>query len=102
MGYFDKEIRFIDELPQLINDGIREAFKDYGFVGIDYITNKQLFQKGEDAQGEKIQSKFLPKGIAYSSFTVKLKQKKRRPDRPRNMERRGEFIQKRKIRNRQQ
>lgn len=73
MGHFDKELRFLDELPTLVNESIKEAFRQYGFVVLDYITNKQLFQKGEDAQGEKIQSKYLEKGIAYSSFTVKMK-----------------------------
>lgn len=72
MGVFDAEINLIDSWKNVIDDSIKEAFRRYDFVIIDYITNKQWFQKGQKSDGKIIKP-------AYSRLTVKLKQKKGDP-----------------------
>lgn len=68
---FEKQIQFVDELPNIVNQGIREAFEQYGFVIKEYITQKQLYAKGED--GNKIRLK------GYTRYTIRLKIAKGQP-----------------------
>lgn len=79
MSIFETAKKFVDSLPNIVEESIKEAFTRYDFVVIDYIKNKQLFTKGQDKDGEEIQSRFLPKGTAYARLTVKLKQQKGDP-----------------------
>lgn len=72
MGHFDKQIRFIESLEGVILESVKEAFSKYGFVVLDYLTNKQWFQKGEKSDGKKIKP-------GYKAITIKLKKKKGDP-----------------------
>lgn len=72
MGVFDKEIETIESLRLIIHDSIKEAFRRYDFVILDYLTNKQWFQKGQKSDGKIIKP-------AYSRITIKIKQAKGDP-----------------------
>ena len=54
MGIFDAEIQLITDVENEIPNVIRLTLEKFGFVILDYITNKQLDQKGEDALGNKL------------------------------------------------
>lgn len=72
MGYFDAEIRLLETIELSIKDIVKDTVRKYDFVILDYIRNKQLFQKGEKYDGKKIKP-------GYSRITIKIKQKKGDP-----------------------
>lgn len=72
MGVFDDEIAFVESWKVIIEDSVKEAFRRYDFVIIDYLTNKQWFQKGQKSDGGIIKP-------VYTRITIKLKQKKGDP-----------------------
>lgn len=57
MGVFDDEIKAIDRLPEVIDETIKDAVTKYGFVIKNYNTVKQLDEKGEDSEGNKLVNK---------------------------------------------
>lgn len=65
MGLFDRQIQFINEVEQAVEEEFRNAVDRFGFVMKDFIVNKQLFREGIDGQGER-----LP---GYKRTTIRLK-----------------------------
>lgn len=63
MGVFDDEIKMIASIEESIPIVIRRTLEKFDFVVLDFITNKQLDQKGEDALGKKLTPKYS-KGYA--------------------------------------
>lgn len=57
MGVFDREIKIIDRLPQVIDNTIKSAVTKYGFVIKNYNIVNQLDEKGEDSKGKKLSNK---------------------------------------------
>lgn len=55
MGVFEKEIKLIQGLPSVIDKTIKETVSKYGFVIKNYNIIKQLDEKGEDSDGDKLQ-----------------------------------------------
>ena len=47
MGHFDAELELIESWKGVVDEAVKEAFRKYDFVIIDYLTNKQWFQKGQ-------------------------------------------------------
>ena len=68
MGIFDAEIQLITDVENEIPNVIRLTLEKFGFVILDYITNKQLDQKGEDALGQKLKPKY---SLGYARIRVK-------------------------------
>ena len=68
MGMFDDEIQLITEIENEIPNVIRHTLEKFGFVILDYITNKQLDQKGEDALGQKLKPNY---SLGYARIRVK-------------------------------
>lgn len=69
MGIFDKEILIIKSIENEINNTIISTVKKYDFVLIDFITEKQHLQLGQDGKGKEI-------GY-YSSVYSRIRIKKR-------------------------
>jgi len=80
---FDKQIQFCDRLPDLFNNAIRDAFQENGFVIKEYITQKQLYDLGED--GNKVRLK------GYTRHTIRLKIAKGQPADRTTLKDRGYF-----------
>lgn len=72
MGIFDRERALIESWEDIVLQSVKDAFLKYDFVILDYLTNKQWFQKGQKSDGGIIKP-------AYSRITVKLKQRKGDP-----------------------
>jgi len=72
MGEFDKELALIDSWEIIAKESVKEAVRKFDFVILDYLTNKQWFQKGQKLDGKEIKP-------AYSRITVSIKQKKGDP-----------------------
>lgn len=72
MGQFDEEIALIESWKLIATESIKEAIRKYDFVIIDYLTNKQWFQKGQKVDGKIIKP-------AYSRITVSIKKRKGDP-----------------------
>lgn len=72
MGHFDAELELIESWKGVVDEAVKEAFRKYDFVIIDYLTNKQWFQKGQKSDGKIIKP-------AYSRITIKIKKKKGDP-----------------------
>lgn len=72
MENFDKEIALIDSWKTIATESVKEAVRRYDFVILDYLTNKQWFQKGQKLDGKIIKP-------AYSRITVSIKQRKGDP-----------------------
>ncbi len=72
MGHFDEELALIDSWKTIATESVKEAIRRYDFVILDYLTNKQWFQKGQKLDGKIIKP-------AYSRITVSIKQKKGDP-----------------------
>ena len=68
MGIFDDEIQMIQSIENEIPIVIRRTIEKFGFVILDYITNKQLDQKGEDALGQKLKPKY---SLGYARIRIK-------------------------------
>lgn len=72
MGNFDEELALIDSWKAIANESVKEAVRKYDFVILDYLTNKQWFQKGQ-----KVDEKIIKP--AYSRITVSIKKRKGDP-----------------------
>jgi len=68
MGIFDDEIKLITSIEEEIPIVIRRTIEKFDFVLLDYITNKQLDQKGEDALGEKLKPGY---SLGYKRIRIK-------------------------------
>lgn len=68
MGVFDDEIAIIQDIENNISDVIKQTVQKFGFVIVDYNTNKQLDRKGEDSKGKKLFPKYTK---AYARIRVK-------------------------------
>lgn len=71
MGIFDRQKRFVDEFEQSLKTEFESTINMFGFVLEDYITNKQLFRKGIDGDGKKLEG--------YKRTTIRLKLRKGQP-----------------------
>lgn len=67
MGILQEEIIKIQRLPSIVEEVIRDTVKLHNHVLIDYNINKQLDQKGEDAEGKKL-GKY---SLGYSRIRIK-------------------------------
>lgn len=54
MGVFDDEIKIIQDIEDGIHEVIKNTVQKYGYVIVEYNTEKQLDEKGEDAKGKKL------------------------------------------------
>lgn len=54
MGVFDKEILIFKDIEKEIIPTVISTIKKFDFVLLDYNTNKQMNQKGEDSKGSHI------------------------------------------------
>ena len=68
---FAKQIQFIESLQVEFDQVIQQTIQQFDYVLIDYVVNKQLFQKGIDGKGER-----LP---GYSRTTIRMKISKGQP-----------------------
>jgi hypothetical protein len=64
--YFEKQLRIVQELPELIEKSIRRTIHDYDNVLLEYIKTDQLRKKGEDGSGQKLGSY----GLGYARIRV--------------------------------
>ncbi len=71
MSIFQKQINFIDDFEKSINESLKKTIESFGFVLKDFIVNKQLFQKGIDGNGKKLQG--------YKRTTIRIKIGKGQP-----------------------
>jgi len=71
MALFSKQISFIDNIQNEILKVFKQSLKRFDFVVIDYVTNKQLFQKGIDGSGKKLEG--------YTRLTIRYKLQKGQP-----------------------
>lgn len=72
MDDFSEEMALFDTFNEVLMESVKLAFKKYDFVVLDYLTNKQWFQKGEKSDGKKMKP-------GYKAITIKLKKKKGDP-----------------------
>lgn len=68
---FSAQLKFIDELESNVFSILKETIGQFDFVMKDYITNKQLFRKGIDGDGEKL--------AGYARTTIRIKISKGQP-----------------------
>ena len=54
---FSKQIKFIDNLEDLIFQELKNVINQFGFVLEENIAEDQLFQKGQDGDGEPLKDK---------------------------------------------
>lgn len=54
MGVFDDEIKIIKDIEDGIHEVIKSTVQKYGYIIVEYNTEKQLDEKGEDAKGKKL------------------------------------------------
>lgn len=83
MGLFDKQIAFINSLEAQIYNDLQVTLEAFDFVVLDYVRNKQLFQKGIDGKGKKLQG--------YTRTTIRIKQRKGDPYNRTTLRDEGEF-----------
>jgi len=68
---FRKQIEFIDNFENLLFEKFQEAVQNYGFVLEKDITDKQLFEKGIDGKGKRLEG--------YTRTTIRYKLQKGQP-----------------------
>lgn len=84
MDLFRKQKEFITRLENdLFFSQLKITLKQFDFVVIDYITNKQLFQKGIDGKGKKLEG--------YARTTIRIKKSKGDPTDRTTLRDKGEF-----------
>jgi hypothetical protein len=71
MELFKRQIQYIEKIEDFIFRALASAVDKYNLVIKDYVIQKQLFDKGEDGKGKKLES--------YSLSTIKLKLATNRP-----------------------
>lgn len=68
---FSAQLKFIDTIEESVFEVLKETITQFDFVVKDYVTNKQLFQRGIDGDGEKL--------AGYARTTIRLKLSKGQP-----------------------
>jgi hypothetical protein len=68
---FSRQIAFIDNFEAQIYQTLKATFSEFGFVIVDFITNKQLFRQGIDGTEKKL--------LGYTRTTIKIKLSKGQP-----------------------
>ena len=87
---FDKARKKVQELRASINPSIKKAFEDNDLEVKSIQVDKQLFGKGEKADGSMIRP-------AYSPITVSIKRKKGQPINRVTLKDSGDFYQSIKV-----
>ena len=71
MGIFTTQTRFIDELEMNVMDQLKRTIESYHFVLEDAIVEKQLFDRGIDGNGKRLEG--------YARTTIRIKISKSQP-----------------------
>ena len=72
MGVFDGTIKLINSIEKSIPSIIKDVIKEFDKELINYNVEQQLYNKGEDKEGEKITP-------SYTRFTISIKKRKNQP-----------------------
>lgn len=75
---FSKQIKFIDNLEDLIFQELKNVINQFGFVLEENIAEDQLFQKGQDGDGEPLKDKKTGR-LGYTRTTIRIKLSKGQP-----------------------
>ena len=71
MDVFYKQKKFISEFETKLFQLMQQTIDTFGFVLVDYVVNKQLFDKGIDGDGNRL--------AGYARTTIRLKLRKGQP-----------------------
>lgn len=71
MEVFARQIKFIESVEKTIFIQMKQTIESFGFVLVDYIANKQLFQRGIDGDEKKL--------AGYARTTIRIKIGKGQP-----------------------
>lgn len=71
MGLFNRQIKLIEEFEKGIFHVFENTVSSYNYVLKDYVTNKQLFQRGIDGSGKRLEG--------YARTTIRMKISKGQP-----------------------
>lgn len=83
MVLFKKQIEFVDNFETLLFEKFREGVQSYGLVLKNYIVEKQLYDKGIDGTGKRLEG--------YTRTTIRYKLQKGQPADRTTLKDEGEF-----------
>lgn len=75
---FQNQLNFIDELQDSVFSTLQETIIDNDFVITDFITEKQLYEKGIDGTGNPIKNQQTGR-LGYTRTTIRIKKAKGQP-----------------------
>lgn len=78
MTLFKKQIVFIDSLQESIFDTLRRSIESNDMVISEYITERQLYDKGIDGSGQPIRDRETGR-LGYTRTTIRIKKAKGQP-----------------------
>ncbi|MCK5643280.1 MAG: hypothetical protein KAJ19_20900 [Gammaproteobacteria bacterium] len=71
MDVFVRQKKFIDDLEKGMFQSFQRTIESFDYVLVDFIVNKQLFQRGIDGEGKKL--------AGYARTTIRIKLRKGQP-----------------------